>query len=102
MSAPPAVASWAQHWRLRPDTIYLNHGSFGPPPVPVQQAQHEWKRRLDEQPMDFFYRKLAPAWLAARDCLAGFVGTAAGNLAFVENATAAMNVVADSFRLAKD
>src|SRR3954447_26934592 len=88
-----------RNWKLRPDTIYLNHGSFGPPPEPVMRAQAEWKRRLDEQPMDFFYRLHAPAWLAARQRLAPFVGTAPENLAFVDNATFGMNVVADSFGL---
>src|SRR3954451_25055851 len=91
---------WAHHWRLRPDTVYLNHGSFGPPPEPVIAARREWQRQLDEQPMDFFFRPHAPAWLAARERLAAFVHTAPANLAFVENATYAMNIVANSFPLA--
>lgn len=93
------TTAWAEHWKLRPDTTYLNHGSFGPPPEPVIRAQAEWKRRLDEQPMDFFYRQHAPMWLAARQRLASFVGSAPENLAFVENATFGMNVIASSFRL---
>jgi isopenicillin-N epimerase len=91
--------TWQHHWRLRPDTIYLNHGSFGPPPIPVQEARLEWQRRLDEQPMDFFVRQLEPAWFAVRERLAKFVGTTAENLIFVDNATVGMNIVADSFRL---
>src|SRR5262245_58858450 len=87
---------WADQWWLRPGTIYLNHGSFGPPPEPVLRARREWQRRLVEQPMDFFVRQLTPAWFAARDKLAGFIGTAADNLVFMENATAAMNVIAAS------
>ena len=87
-------------WRIRPDTIYLNHGSFGPPPEPVLAAQREWKRWLDEQPMDFFVRQYEPAWFDARRRLAEFVGPGADNLVFVENATAGMNVVADSFSCA--
>ena len=50
--------------------------------------------------MDFFVREFEPAWLAARDRLAGFVDAAPGNLIFAENATVAMNIVADSFPLA--
>ncbi|WP_425618987.1 aminotransferase class V-fold PLP-dependent enzyme [Anatilimnocola sp. NA78] len=91
--------NWQHLWRLRSDTTYLNHGSFGPPPLVVQQARQEWQRQLDEQPMDFFVRQLEPAWFAARDRLAQFVGTTGNNLIFVENATAGMNVVADSFPL---
>jgi isopenicillin-N epimerase len=85
---------------LRPDTVYLNHGSFGPPPEPVRQARGEWQERLDRQPMDFFVRQLEPAWQACRRRLAEFVGTGAENLVFMVNATAAMNVVAASFSLA--
>ncbi len=50
--------------------------------------------------MDFFVRQFEPAWLAARDRLAGLVGTSGGNLIFADNATAAMNVVADALPLA--
>jgi isopenicillin-N epimerase len=87
-------------WPIRADTIYLNHGSFGPSPVAVRDARRAWIKQLDEQPMDFFVRRLEPAWRAARERLAQFVGTTAGDLIFVENATAGMNVVADSFPLA--
>lgn len=93
-------AHWKQHFVLRPDTTYLNHGSFGPPPAAVREARDGWQRKLDSQPMDFFVREFELAWLAARDRLAAFVGATAGNLIFAENATVAMNVVADSFPLA--
>jgi isopenicillin-N epimerase len=88
-----------QQWNLRPDTIYLNHGSFGPPPLVVQAARAQWQQRLDEQPMDFFVRQYEPAYFAARERLAKFVGTQPQHLVFAENATAAMNHVAASFRL---
>jgi isopenicillin-N epimerase len=78
----------------------LNHGSFGPPPDAVRQARRQWIETFEQQPMDAFVRQLEPAWLAARDRLAAFVGTRGANLIFVENATAGMNIVADSFPLA--
>jgi isopenicillin-N epimerase len=96
-------AAWTPlkaHWQIRPDTIYLNHGSFGPPPATVREARRRWLAAAEEQPMDYFVRQLEPAWLAARDKLANFVGTSGGNLIFVENATAGMNIVADSLPLA--
>jgi len=95
-------AAWRQfhaHWSLRPGTTYLNHGSFGPPPLVVREARARWQARLDEQPMDFFVRQYEPAWFAARDGLARFVEANPANLIFVDNATAGMNVVADSFPL---
>jgi len=90
---------WQDQWTLRADTVYLNHGSFGPPPRPVIEARRRWQTRLYEQPMDFFVRQMTPAWLAARDSLAHFIGCSAEDVIFVENATAAMNIVADGFPL---
>ena len=97
---PSQWSQWGSHWHLRPDTIYLNHGSFGPPPEPVRQARLAWIRRLDEQPMDFFLRQLEPALHAARAKLAEFVAAPPADLIFVDNATVGMNIVADSFPLA--
>src|SRR5687767_3271634 len=100
---PTDDAAWAPlkaHWSFRPDTTYLNHGSFGPPPRPVREARQKWQDALDCQPMDFFVRQFEPAWIAARERLARSVGVPPSDLIFVENATVGMNVVADSFPLA--
>jgi isopenicillin-N epimerase len=100
---PDNDAAWAQFkslWSIREGTTYLNHGSFGPPPDAVRAARRKWLGGLESQPMDFFVRQLEPAWLAARDRLAAFVGASPGDLIFVENATVGMNIVADSFPLA--
>ncbi|HEY2148663.1 MAG TPA: aminotransferase class V-fold PLP-dependent enzyme, partial [Pirellulales bacterium] len=95
-----AWAPIAARWHIRGGTIYLNHGSYGPPPDAVRLARRQWIDRLDENPVDFFNRHFEPELFAARDRLAKFVGTSGENLIFVENATAGMNVVASSFRLA--
>jgi len=94
-----AWAQWRERWRFPDGVTYLNHGSFGPPPLAVREARHAWIERLDDQPMDFFVRQFEPAWFAARRRLAQFVGSGEANLVAVENATAGMNVVADSFPL---
>ncbi|MCY2990599.1 MAG: aminotransferase class V-fold PLP-dependent enzyme [Planctomycetota bacterium] len=91
--------AWRDQWDLRPGVTYLNHGSFGPPPKAVQRARQHWQAELDRNPMDFFVRHYEPAWFAARQTLAKFVGAAAQNLVFADNATSAMNVVAHSFPL---
>lgn len=86
-------------WQIRGDTLYLNHGSFGLPPRAVRAARLEWLARCDEQPMDHFLRNYeTPLW-QCREAVAEMVGTKADNLVLMENATAAMNVVADSFPL---
>lgn len=104
--APPPVsprdeAAWqaiSSHWKIRAGTCYLNHGSFGPVPESVRRARCQWQQALEEQPMDFYVRRFEPALFAARARLADFLGTAAGNLVFCENATSAMNSVAQSVR----
>jgi len=94
--------SWSSLWDLSPGVTYLNHGSFGPPPRPVQEARRRWQQQLDRQPMEFFMRQYEPAWFAARRRLAAFIGADERDLVFVENATAAMNVVAASLDLGPD
>ncbi|HEX2475373.1 MAG TPA: aminotransferase class V-fold PLP-dependent enzyme, partial [Lacipirellulaceae bacterium] len=90
---------WRDEWSIRADTTYLNHGSFGPTPRPVRECQLAWQQRMTSQPMDFFVRQFEPAWLESRTHLARFVCTAPESLAFVENSTAGMNVVAATVRL---
>lgn len=101
---PDVDSDWTDFrgdWEFRPGVTYLNHGSFGPSPAPVRAAQAEWQRRLQSNPMDFYVREYEAAYLAARERLASFVGATADNLAFVENATYGMNVVAHGFPLAE-
>jgi isopenicillin-N epimerase len=93
---------WRDEWEIRTDTTYLNHGSFGPTPRAVRGCQLDWQRRMTSQPMDFFARQFEPEWLESRTLLARFVGTATDNLAYVENSTAGMNVVAATVPLHAD
>ncbi len=94
-----AGSDWHQSWEFPEGTTYLNHGSFGPAPIPVREARSGWLRLLDRQPMEFFLRTLQPALLDVRQRLADFVQTDAENLALVDNSTYAMNVVASSVPL---
>jgi isopenicillin-N epimerase len=87
------------HWNLRPQVVYLNHGSFGPAPGPVLAARNDWFQQLESEPMDFFVRQLEGRIEESRDRLGKFVGTAGRNLIFVDNATYGMNLIANSFPL---
>lgn len=93
------LSAFRGHWRFPPGCVYLNHGSFGPPPRLVREARQRWQDRLDDQPMAFFNREFEPAWFAARERLAEFVGASPERIVFVDNATEGMNIVADSFPL---
>jgi len=95
-------SSWRSLWNLPDDIAYLNHGSFGPSPIVVQESYERWTRLLEQQPMNFFLREMEPALEKSLAVLANFVGTSRGNLVFVDNATFGMNIVAASTRLDTD
>jgi isopenicillin-N epimerase len=86
----------ARHWVLDPAVTFLNHGSFGACPREVLEAQRRWRDRMEAQPVQFLARDL-PALLAdARSGLGDFVGADPDDLAFVTNATGAVNAVVRS------
>jgi isopenicillin-N epimerase len=106
MSSAPADADLLQPaaapdlWPLDPDTVFLNHGSFGSCPRCVLEFAHAWEAHLERQPVQFFVRELESALDQARAALAQFVGAPADDLVFVPNATAGVNTVLRSLRLA--
>jgi isopenicillin-N epimerase len=87
-----------EHWTIRPDATFLNHGSFGACPRPVLEKQTEWRARMEREPITFFVRDLENLLAQAREALAAFVGTAPDRLAFVPNATTGVNTVLRSVR----
>ncbi len=96
------LSPWRDLWSLPKDVAYLNHGSFGPSPIVVQESYERWTRQLERQPMNFFIREMESAFEESLSVLADFVGTSRGNLIFVDNATFGMNIVAASTRLDTD
>jgi isopenicillin-N epimerase len=89
-----------REWTFDPGVVYLNHGSFGPSPDVVRRARERYSEELEREPMDFFVRRLEERLEAAAARLGTFVGASPDNLAFVPNATCAMNIVAASVELA--
>lgn len=84
---------------LRPDVVFLNHGSFGACPRPVFEVYQRWQRELERQPVEFLGRRFAGLMAEARAVLAGYVGADPEDLVYVPNATTALNVVARSLPL---
>ena len=89
----------AAHWMLDPAVTFLNHGSFGATPRVVLEAQDAWRTRMEREPVRFFARDLEPALDDARSRLGSFIGADPDDLAFVANATTAINIVARSLAL---
>jgi isopenicillin-N epimerase len=76
----------------------LNSGSFGPTPRPVFERVTELRRRLAEEPMDFFVRRQPELLWNAREHLARFLGGDPRRLIFTANVTSAINLAAFSVR----
>jgi isopenicillin-N epimerase len=81
---------------LDPDAVFLNHGSYGATPRAVLHAQSAWRERMEAQPVDFLARRLLDLLDTPIAELAAFLGARPGDLAFVDNATTALNSVASS------
>ncbi len=88
-----------EHWLLDPDIIFLNHGSFGATPLAVLTRQDEYRTQMEREPVRFMVRELEPLLDSARRTVADFVGAEPEGLAFVPNATAAVNAVLRSLDL---
>ena len=86
-------------WDLAPGLTYLNHGSFGPSPRVVREARQRWAEELERNPMEFFVRRQEGLLDEASRELGKFLHCRPENLAFVPNATVAMNIVAENTQL---
>lgn len=85
-------------WHLEPEGTFLNHGSFGACPKAVLAAQSAWRERMERQPDVFFRRTVSPRnpdndLRKAAERVGRFVGTTGERIAFVSNATEAVNTV---------
>lgn len=87
------------HFLLDPDLVFLNHGSFGACPTEVLDAQRDWQRRMERNPVAFLGRQSAELLSAARDCLGTAMGARGADLVFIPNATTGVNIVAQSVAL---
>ena len=86
---------------LRPDVTFLNHGSYGACPRPVFEEYQRWQMQLESQPVAFLdpARGLSGWMRDARVAMAGELTTHPDNIVGLTNATAALNIVAQSLDL---
>lgn len=87
------------HWPLDENITFLNHGSFGACPRPVLAEQSRLRDEMEREPVRFLWREIEQRIDSARAVLAKFLRADAADLAFVTNATTAVNAVVRSLDL---
>lgn len=83
-------------WKLDPEVVHLNHGSFGATPIEVLEEQDRWRRAMESNPVTFMMETYQPALEEARRAVARFVGADPEGTVFVPNATYGVNSVTRS------
>lgn len=84
---------------LDPDIRFLNHGSFGACPAEVFAQFQQWQCEMERNPVDFLGRRSGELLAQARAALGACIGAPASDLAWMPNATTAVNTVARSLTL---
>ncbi|MFH2002873.1 MAG: aminotransferase class V-fold PLP-dependent enzyme, partial [Planctomycetota bacterium] len=90
---------FADLFALDPKIDFLNHGSFGACPKELLEHQRELRDLMEREPVQFFVKTHEKMLDEVRECLARFVRAKPGELAFVVNATYAVNSVLRSLKL---
>jgi isopenicillin-N epimerase len=86
-------------WLLDDKITFLNHGSFGACPKAVLEEQSALRERLEREPVRFMAGELEGMLDSAREALGAFVSADPEGIAFVPNATTAVNTVLRSLKL---
>ena len=96
---PPKPNRFRRLWTLTPDTVFLNHGSFGACPKAILDLQTRLRAEMEAEPVQFLWRRYEERLEPARQGLAKFVGASSRDLVFVTNATTGVNAVLRSLQL---
>lgn len=88
-----------KHWRLDPNVVHLNHGSYGAVPNVVREAQNSLRDRIYANPSKFFRRVADQQLELTREIVAKFCQADPQGLAFVRNACEGVSTVLGSLNL---
>jgi selenocysteine lyase/cysteine desulfurase len=83
-------------WALDPSVAFLNHGSYGAVPLPVQQHRSRVINEIESNPANFLARHLPSRLMQERRRLATWLNVAPESLAFVPKATSGIGAVLSS------
>ena len=84
---------------LDPETIFLNHGSFGACAKPIYENLIAWQKKLEKEPVKFFEETIFNALTKSRKALGNYVNCHEDDLVYFPNPTTAINAVARSLKL---
>ena len=93
MSALPRKSDLAPHWALDPDTVFLNHGSFGATPTAVLELQGGLRAQMEADPVRFLDDVSKELWANSLEVLSRFLNADPAGMAFVTNTTGGVNTV---------
>lgn len=83
----PKPSPVAANWRLDPDIVFLNHGSFGACTASVLEAQQAMRDRIEREPVRFFCHNLFDLTDRSRNAITRVIGGRPGDYVFLPNAT---------------
>jgi isopenicillin-N epimerase len=89
-------------WKLAPDVLHLNHGSFGAVPNLVRAEQDRWRDIIDANPTGFYSRRLVDELDGVRGTAAEFLNADSHGLVLLPNVTCAAAMVLASVDLERD
>ena len=95
----PSYSTYAKHWQLNPEIVFLNHGSFGACPIKVLEKQNTYRTQMESDPVRFMVEDLEELAWQSKETLARFTGCKAKDLVFVPNATTGVNLVLKNLSL---
>jgi isopenicillin-N epimerase len=95
----PAPSPLRSRWRLKPDVVFLNHGSFGACPGAILDIQTRFREEMEAEPVQFLWRRYEERLEPSRTVLASFIGAQPRDVVFVGNATVGVNAVLRSVPL---
>src|SRR3954471_12622190 len=89
----PLGENLKQHWLLKEDVAFLNHGSFGACPIPVLNEQQKWRANIEAEPIELLGRRCEKLLGEKRICLGMHLDMNGSDFGFVTNATEGINAV---------
>ena len=102
MVSRPSRSELSKYWTLDPDTVFLNHGSFGACPEVILNEQERLRRQLETDPVQFMEVDARELWTQALSTLSDFMNADSEGMTFVTNATSGVNTILRSLDLQAD